>query len=63
MDLEEKYLLQERQPDYEKAELDLLKDALERNSSQRFDTLMRLIKLGFMLKNAKISHQLSDKVK
>lgn len=50
-------LSEQRSADFEKAEMDLLKNALDKNSSQRFDTLMQLIKLGFMLKNAKISHK------
>ena len=59
----EQNILHEPQPDYEKAEMDLLKDALARNSSERFDKLMQLIKVGFMLKNAKISYKRFDEVK
>jgi len=42
-------------PDYEKAELDLLRDALKRSYTERFDKMMQLIKMNIMLKNAKIS--------
>lgn len=53
----DKNILPEPTANYEKAELDLLKEALERSSSQRFDKLMQLVKIGFMLKNAKITHK------
>lgn len=39
---------------YEKAELDLLRDALRRTPSERFTMMMTLIKAGKMLRNAKI---------
>jgi hypothetical protein len=42
-------------PDYEKAELDLLRHALKRSYTERFDKMMQLIKMNIMLKNAKIS--------
>ena len=42
-------------PDYEKAELDLLRDGLKRSYTERFDKMMQLIKRGIMLKKAKIS--------
>ncbi len=45
---------------YEKAELDLLRDALKRNHTERFYMMMNLIKMGRMLKNAKIIHQLTS---
>jgi hypothetical protein len=54
MTSQEKNILQEPQADYEKAEMDLLRDALMRSPSEHFDVLSRLIKIGIMLKNAKI---------
>ncbi|MBC7937732.1 MAG: hypothetical protein H7Y86_20475 [Rhizobacter sp.] len=50
----------EPQADYEKAELDLIRNALKRSHSERFQTMMSLIKTSIMLRNAKITHQ-SDK--
>lgn len=44
----------EPQADYEKAEMDLLQDSLKRTYAERFDKLMHLVKLGSMLKNARI---------
>jgi len=52
---ESRNILQDPQPDYEKAEMDLLREALKRNASERFDMLMQLIKIGVMLKGAKIT--------
>ena len=46
-----------REPDYEKAELDLLRDALKKTHEERFFTLMKLMKQGIMLKNAKVMHK------
>ncbi len=47
----------EPQADYEKAELDLLRDGINRTCTQRFETMMQLIKVGIMIKNAKIIHK------
>ncbi|HSN60084.1 MAG TPA: hypothetical protein VLR49_04065 [Ferruginibacter sp.] len=47
----------EPQADYEKAELDLLRDGIKRTYTQRFETMMQLIKVGIMIKNAKIIHK------
>jgi hypothetical protein len=57
MSSKENNILQEPEADYEKAEMDQLRDALKRTPSQRFDMLMQLIKVGIMLKNAKITHK------
>jgi hypothetical protein len=54
---DEKHILNEPQADYEKAELDLLRDGLNRTYTQRFERMTQLIKLGFMLKNAKVTHK------
>ena len=45
----------EPSPDYEKAELDLLKTALNRSYTERFHVMMQLIKRGIMFRNAKIT--------
>jgi len=50
----DKNLVREQFPDYEKAETDLLRDALKRSYTERFDKMMQLIKQGIMFKNAKI---------
>jgi hypothetical protein len=42
-------------PDYEKAELDLLRNALNKSYTERFLTMMRLIKMSRMFRNAKIT--------
>jgi hypothetical protein len=47
----------EPQADYEKAELDLLREGIKRSYTQRFETMMQLIKVGIMMKNAKIIHK------
>jgi hypothetical protein len=47
----------EPEVDYEKAELDLIRNALSRSHSERFDLMMSLIKTSIMLKNAKVTHQ------
>ncbi len=52
-----KNVLSEPQPDYEKAELDLLRDALKRSHKERFFMTTRLYKVQQTLKRAKITHQ------
>jgi hypothetical protein len=48
-----------REPDafYEKAEMDLLRNSLKLSHKERFLAMTRLMKIGIMLKNAKITHQ------
>jgi hypothetical protein len=48
-----------REPDacYEKAEIDLLREALTKSYTERFLFTTRLYKMGMMMKNAKITHQ------
>ncbi|MDQ2753670.1 MAG: hypothetical protein M3R72_11675 [Bacteroidota bacterium] len=48
---------QHKEPDYEKAELDLLRAALQKTHEERFRTMTKLMKLNIMLKKAKIVHQ------
>jgi hypothetical protein len=42
---------------YEKAEMDLLRDALKRTHKERFLMMTRLMKLNIMLKSAKVTHK------
>jgi len=51
------YLLNDPNAGYEKAEMDQLRAALKRTPEERFFTMTKLIKLGFMLKKAKLTHQ------
>jgi hypothetical protein len=53
----EKNILQEPLPDYEKAELDLLRDALKRTHKERFLMATRLYKVQMTLNKAKITHK------
>ena len=46
-----------KQPDYEKAELDLLKDALKRTHEERFKMMTLLMKRSIMLRNVKVVHK------
>ena len=54
---EKKHILQEPQPDYEKAEMDLLRDALRRSYTERFQMMTLLMKRSQMFKKAKIKHK------
>lgn len=51
----------EPQADYDKAELDLLGEGINRTYTQRFETMKQLIKVGIMMKNAKIIHKPYDR--
>jgi len=53
---EDKNILQEPQPDYEKAEMDLLRDALKRSYKERFLVATTLYKVQQSMKKAKITH-------
>jgi len=55
--INEEPLLREPAANYEKAELDVLRQSLKLSHTQRFQILMRLIKVGAMLKNAKVEHR------
>lgn len=50
-----KDVLNEQVPDYEKAELDLLRHALNTSYTERFIKMMQLMKMSRMLKQAKIT--------
>ena len=55
MPKENKNIASEPQHDYEKAEMDLLRDALKRSYTERFKMMATLMKIGFMMKRAKIA--------
>ncbi|HEX8331768.1 MAG TPA: hypothetical protein VF622_04055 [Segetibacter sp.] len=57
MSTEEKNILQEPQADYEKAEIDQLKDALKRTHKERFLMATTLYKVQLTLNKAKITHK------
>ena len=56
MQEKDKNIVTEPQPDYEKAELDLLRDALKRTYTERFKMMTTLMKMNIMLRRAKITH-------
>lgn len=43
--------------DFDKAEMDLLRAALKRSYAERFTMMTTLMKMGMMLKKAKITHK------
>lgn len=51
------HIVSKQQPDYEKAEMDLLRDGLKRTHKERFEMMMTLIKTGIMMRRAKITHK------
>ena len=57
MQEENKNIASEPLPDYEKAEMDLLRDGLKRSYTERFKMMTTLMKISFMLKRAKITHK------
>jgi hypothetical protein len=57
MPLEEKNILQEPRPDYEKVELDQLREALKRTHKERFLMATTLYKVQITLNKAKITHK------
>lgn len=59
MKKQEKHIIQEPSPDYEKAEFDLLKTALKRSYTERFLTMTKLMKMNIMFKQAQIKHKSS----
>ncbi len=46
-----------KKPDFEKAELDLLREGLKRTHEERFKMMTLLMKRNSMLRNAKITHK------
>lgn len=55
MSEDNKNILQDPQPDYEKAEMDLLRDALKRTHKERFLMMTTLMKMNMMFRKAKIT--------
>jgi len=53
----EENVLHESQPDYEKAEIDQLRDALKRTYKERFLVATRLYKIQQTLSKATITHR------
>ena len=50
-------IVEEPTADYEKAEMDLLRNALKMSYTERFFVMTRLMKMDIMLRNAKITHK------
>ncbi|KHJ37800.1 hypothetical protein PBAC_19600 [Pedobacter glucosidilyticus] len=57
MEGNEKYTDRKTTVDFEKAELDLLRNALKKSYTERFFIMTSLMKLDSMFRNAKITHQ------
>ncbi len=57
MSTEDKNILQKPEADYEKAEMDQLRDALKRNFEERFLMATRLYKVQHTFNKMKITHQ------
>ena len=55
--LQQQNIANEPQPDYDKAEMDLLRDALKRTYKQRFLMTTRLYKIQQTLNKATITHR------
>lgn len=54
---EKKNILQEPEADYEKAELDLLRESLKRSYKERFQMATRLYKIQQTMQKASITHK------
>lgn len=50
-------IVKESAVDYEKAEMNLLRNALKMSYTERFFLMTRLMKMDVMLRNAKITHK------
>ena len=51
------HILKEPPADYEKAEMDLLRAALNRSYTERFHMMTKLMKMNQMLRRATIKHK------
>lgn len=49
--------VEDPQPDFEKAETDLLRDAIKRTDTERFQMMTNLMKMNLLFKKAKIVHK------
>ena len=56
-------IVSEQEPDYEKAEMDLLRDGLRRTHKERFLFLSMLIKVQATMQRATITHKAYPKHK
>lgn len=52
-----KKMIKQPTADFEKSEIDLLKNALKKSYTERFFIMTSLMKLDSMFRNAKITHQ------
>lgn len=50
-------ILSEPQADYEKTEMDLLRQGLKRTYKERFEMMMTLVRWVIMMQPAKITHK------
>jgi hypothetical protein len=57
MSEENNHIIKEPEPDYEKAEMNLLKEGLKRSYKERFLFLNQLIKIQKTMQKAKITHK------
>jgi len=48
---------EELQPDFEKAETDLLRTAIKRTDTERFQIMTNLMKMCLLFRKAKITHK------
>lgn len=57
MSPENKNIANDPKPDFEKAEMDLLREALKKSYTERFKTMTTLMKMSIMFRRARITHQ------
>jgi hypothetical protein len=57
MKKQEQNIVNEPSPDYEKAETDLLRDALKRSYEERFHMMTNLMKMNLMFRKANITQK------
>lgn len=57
MEEEIKHIVCEPQADYEKAEMDLLRNAMKHSYTERFSMMTTLMKMDKMFRQAKITHK------
>ncbi|MEO8794249.1 MAG: hypothetical protein ABI390_02220 [Daejeonella sp.] len=52
-----KHIVEEPSADYEKAEMDLLRNALKRSYTERFHMMTNLMKMNMMFRKATVTHK------
>lgn len=57
-----KNIANEPHRDFEKAEMDLLREALKKSYTEKFKTMTTLMKMNIMFRQARISHRSAKKV-